>query len=319
MVERLGGDGRQVVLGPRYLQRRSQSGDPAIQHAYALTTYATEAKTFDSTFAYLDAGLSREDFLVAVSRNSGHVTAYGVAASVFLDADLGPATRDLTDSAHDLRAGAERVASEFAATEVSARKLISARSPFELAARRTELRERLGDGPLTPASEKLAAVDKRIGEDAARLTELAVALEGILGGATVDRRRLALIESTERLTQKQLRRLEADRDGIAREAAADAARPTRLTSAERAELTFIEDHLLDVRRRLIAAERLSPSKLTVESLGPRPSDPARAQRWNEGVDLIFTYRQHNRVTSAGGDPLGPKCSRSEIPSRLKES
>ena len=36
-----------LTLDSDYLERRTPSGEPAIQHAYALTTYATEAKTFD--------------------------------------------------------------------------------------------------------------------------------------------------------------------------------------------------------------------------------------------------------------------------------
>lgn len=65
---RIGGDERTVALAPDYLARRTPSEEPAIQHAYALTTYATESKTFDSAFVLLDSGISREDFLVAVSR-----------------------------------------------------------------------------------------------------------------------------------------------------------------------------------------------------------------------------------------------------------
>ncbi|HKT82872.1 MAG TPA: MobF family relaxase, partial [Solirubrobacterales bacterium] len=126
MLRRIGGDGRTVILTPTYLDRRTDSGEAPVQHAWAMTTYATQSKTFESAFALLDSGISREDFVVAVSRAKGPTAAYGVAATDWLDPDLGPAKREIADEAHDLRLGAERVASEFAASEVSARKRIEA-------------------------------------------------------------------------------------------------------------------------------------------------------------------------------------------------
>jgi ATP-dependent exoDNAse (exonuclease V) alpha subunit len=66
-LQRIGGDGREIAVGPAYLERRTDSGEPAIQHAYALTTYATQSMTFDSAFSFSGSGISREDFVVAVS------------------------------------------------------------------------------------------------------------------------------------------------------------------------------------------------------------------------------------------------------------
>lgn len=302
-LRRLGGDERQVILGPEYLARRTERGEPAIQHAYALTTYATEGKTFESTFAFLDPGLSREDFLVAVSRNSGHVHAYGVAATVLLDADLGPATREITDEAHDIRAGAERVAGEYAAAEVGSRRRLDTRGVTELAARRAELVARLevGQAP-TPAADRLALLEKRIAEDADRLS----ALGGERVAAAGDRRRLALIETSERLTAKQLGRLEAEREDLRREAANEAGKAPRLRPEERHELALIEDRLLVDRRRAIAAERARPTRMIVDALGPRPESGRQAMLWNKGVDIIYTYRQQHGITASSGDPLGPK-------------
>jgi hypothetical protein len=69
---------------------------------------------------------------------------------------------------------------------------------------------------------------------------------------------------------------------------------------------LIEDRLLQLRRREIRSERMHPSEMIVSALGPRPTDPTKAALWNEGVDLIYAYRQRNRLTSRTGDPLGPK-------------
>lgn len=306
-LRRIGGDERAIVVGPGYLERRTDSGEPALQHAYALTTYATESKTFDSAFALLDSGISREDFVVAVSRARGETTAYGVAASDLLDPELGPATREIGDVAHDLRAGAERVASEYAAAEVSARKRIEALPALELATRRQQLEKRLAhrDKP-SPAHERLDGVDRRIAEGSARLSQLAAKREAIREAGSSDDGELALIQSAERLSAKQLDRLESEREPLAAEVRAQSRQPSGLSGPERAELVLIEDRLLQLRRRDIAAERLRPSEMIVDTLGPRPAEAAKAALWNEGVDLIFAYRQRHRLASRDGHPLGPK-------------
>jgi conjugative relaxase-like TrwC/TraI family protein len=287
-LQRLGAEGQGVRLDRRYLEKMTPSREPAIQHAYALTTYSTESKTFDSAFALLDSGISREDFTVAISRTSGATTAYGVAASELTDADLGPGTREVEDAAHDLRLGAERAAGEYAAIEVGARKRVEAMAPPDLARRRSELEQRLTTAAEpSPAEGRLADLERRI-----------AAAESRLAGMESDQAR--------QLAAKQLRRLKSERDGLTVEVATETPRRSQLTGTERAELALIEDRLVDLRRRAVAAERSQPSKMIVESLGPRPKDPLQAALWNNGVDAIYGYRQRYGITTAGKDPLGSK-------------
>lgn len=287
-LQRLGVEGEGVRLDRRYLEKLTPSREPAIQHAYALTTYSTESKTFDSAFALLDSNISREDFTVAISRSRGPTTAYGVAASELTDADLGPGTREVEDAAHDLRVGAERAAGEYAAIEVDARKRVEAMAPLDLAARHAELERRLAKAAeRTPAEERLADLEQRI-----------AAAQGRLAGMEADHAR--------RLATTQLRRLEAERDGLTVEVATEAPRRSQLSGSERAELALIEDRLVDLRRRAVAAERSQPSPMIVETLGPRPKDPLRASLWNNGVDAIYGYRQRYGIAATGKDPLGGK-------------
>ena len=306
-LRRLGGDERVIITAPSYLEKRTDRNEPAVLNANALTTYATESKTFDSAFSLLDAGISREDFVVAVSRARGPTTAYGVAASEMLDVDLGPATRDIDDDAHDLRIGSERVAAEFAATEVAARKRIEAVPEHELVARRDQLQRKAGgEKSVSPAQEQLAALDTRIAENTERLTALAKSRAELAAASKPDPHELSLIESGERLTQNQLQRLRADRESLAGAARTEPKDRVGLSGAERTELGLIDDQLLRLRRRRVFAERLQPSQLIVDALGPRPAEPMRAAMWNEGVDLIVTHRQAHNVTSSSGHPLGPK-------------
>jgi conjugative relaxase-like TrwC/TraI family protein len=302
-LRRIGGDERVIIASPRYLARRTDNGEPAIQHGYALTTYATESKTFDSAYSLLDSGVSREDFVVAVSRASGPTTVYAVAASELLDEDLGPATREVSDAAHDIRIGAERVASEFAASEVTERKRLEKLGPIQLATRREQLIGKAAPADHPNAAEaQLRQHDKRISE----ATERLAALASERASADSDAHRLSLIESGERLTRKQLRRLEGDRGGLAAAARAEARQPSGLSSDERTELAMIEDRLLQVRRREAVEQRIHPSPLVVDAIGPKPEDATKAAIWNEGVDLILTYRQLHRVTAADGHALGRK-------------
>jgi hypothetical protein len=108
------------------------------------------------------------------------------------------------------------------------------------------------------------------------------------------------------MTVKQLDRLEAEREPLADRVRAESRQPSELSGAERAELALIDDRLLQLRRSEVAHERLRPSELIVEALGQRPTDPTKADLWNEGVDLIFAYRQRHRLLSRTGDPLGPE-------------
>jgi conjugative relaxase-like TrwC/TraI family protein len=305
LLHRIGGIDRTVVVGPGYLQKRTDNGEPSIQHANAMTTYAMQSRTVGSAGALLDSGIASEDFTVAVSRARGETTVYGVAASMWLDPDLGPAKREVPDAAHDIRLGAERVASEFAASEIAARKRVEGLSEIELSARREQLMKRLDSREQrSPAQDRLDSLEKRIGEAHARLNDLAEKRTRLSGGPGREGD-LARIQSVERLTLDQLHTLEAEREGIAIKVRAEGRRPSGLTGVERAELALIDDRLLHERRRQIAAERIRPSKMIVEALGPRPADPKMAELWNDGIDLIYRVRQRRRLTSRTGDLLGP--------------
>ncbi|MGE0067028.1 MAG: hypothetical protein AB7T48_06700, partial [Solirubrobacterales bacterium] len=181
---------------------------------------------------------------------------------------------------------------------------IEASATPDLAARAEALRARVNsDQDSSRRDPQLGLLEKRIAEESARLAELANNREQLLAQRRPDRQQLSLIESTERLTRKQVQRLETERERMGPDPRLR--QVPAASGAERAELAQIEDALLQRHRRAVSAERLRPSKLIVETIGPRPHEPARAAMWNEGVDLILSYRQRYRVTSAD-HPLGSK-------------
>ena len=306
-LARIGGDERTVALGADYLGRRTPGEEPAIQHAYALTTYATESKTFDSAFVLLDSGTSREDFLVAVSRAREATTAYGVAATELTDPELGPGTREIEDAAHELRIGAERAAGEFAAIEIAARKRIESLSPVELAAKRTDLQDRLDrESEPSPAERRLDRLRERIDQTKARLAEQAAERDALASERRPDRDALRLIDTDRRIGTKQLARLEDERESLAVEVEIESRRPAALTAGERHELSLADERLEQLTRGAVAAERRHTSKLIEDALGKRPRDPAKVAAWNDGVELIHGYRHRHGVTDRSGHPLGAK-------------
>ncbi|MGE0504095.1 MAG: MobF family relaxase [Solirubrobacterales bacterium] len=305
-LRRLGGEEGGAVLEEPYLARSTPEGDPAIQHAYALTTYAAQGKTFEEAYVMLDPVISREDFVVAISRARGETVAYGVAAGELTDADLGPGTRDIVDPLHDLRQGAERVAGEYPAVEVNARKRLEALGTVELARRRAELERSLAEaGATSTAAENLAALEERI--DAARTRLEALAAER---AAVADPGEGARIARLERQGTSQVERLEIQRDELTAKVAAEPA-PRALEAEFRLELQLVEEQMLQLRRMQVAAERLTPTEPIHATLGPYPKDPMRAEDWNEGADLIHAYRLRHGISSPDGDPLGPRTGAPE--------
>ena len=297
-LKRLGGKAGGATLRRRYLEKTTPDGDPALQHAYAFTVYAAQGMTVEEAFILLDPGISREDFLVASSRARGQTVAFGVAAGSLTDADLGPGTRDIIDPRHDLREGSERVASEYAASEVHARKRIEVLEPVELAQRRIELEERLTAADLSPAAERLQALDERIAGVKMRLQALAAERAGSEDPEA--RRRIAGLE---RQGASQLSRLEVERGGLAIEAVAHPTPPAKADET-RLELRLVEERLLRIRRQEVALDRASPSTPVLAALGPCPEDPSLAAAWENGADLIHGFRLRYGITSPSGDPLG---------------
>jgi hypothetical protein len=180
-------------------------------------------------------------------------------------------------------------------------------APLDLARRRAELERQLAAASeRSPAEERLADLEGRIPAAEHRLARMESERTEILAERRPDGERLSRVDATQRLATEQLRRLEGERDDLTIEIAAQPPQRADLSRADRAELTLIEDRLVQLRRREVAAERAQPSKLIAETLGTRPKDPLKAALWNEGVDAIYAYRQRHGITSRTKDPLGPK-------------
>jgi conjugative relaxase-like TrwC/TraI family protein len=288
-----------ATLSKTYLEKTTANGGPALEHAYAMTTYAAQGKTFDKVDTLLDPGVSREDFLVAVSRAREETVGYVVASRELVDADLGPSTREISDHLHDVRAGSERVASEYAAVEVEDRSAIESMPAAALAAYRLTLIRDLDEaaGP-TVADDRLAALEARIESGRSRLDSLGDELRQ----AGDDRGAREAITTRLRQGERQLARLEAERANLSGE---EKAPPEVATIGKRRyNLELVDERMTQLRRMAVAAERIESTRPVLDSLGPRPEDPHRAEAWAEGVDLIHGFRLRWGIDESDLEPLG---------------
>jgi hypothetical protein len=311
-LQRIGGDERGVVLRAEYLDYRTANGEPSLQHAYAISAYAAESKTFEQAFTLLDAGASREEFLVSVSRSRGPTTAYGVAALELTDAELGPGTRTIEDPAHEIRVAAERPGEERPAHEVSPRQRVAAMNEFGLSERLRELEERQQAlERVSPAQEQLTSLDRSIVRVEEQLAALRSEYAELVAERRPDAERVEVVSAAGRDAGERLGLLRGERVELAERVGSEE-RPSPLTPVERMELGLIEERMTQLRRRDIALERLDPSPMVREALGERPSDPVKVAAWNEGVDAIYSYRQRHNIRThelgaLGAEPNGERA------------
>ncbi|MEK6252326.1 MAG: MobF family relaxase [Actinomycetota bacterium] len=305
-LARIGGHGRSVTLGPDYLDRYTDGGEAALQHAYAMTIYGTQSKTFDRAYALLDGGASSEEFVVAVSRAREETIAYGVASIDLTDPELGPGRRMIEDELHEIRAAAERPAADFAALEVSLRDQIAQAEAPELPRRQAELLARQRDAEREPPGrEPLADLKQRIELAEYAHRSASTTWEDLGSSWRPDKLEQVRAQEAEARSSENLRRMYSERDGLV--AAIVDYEPPSFDASKRLELSLITERLDQLRRREIGAERLHPSSFVHETLGDRPSEPRKLAAWNDGVHEIYSYRQRHGVSDPER-PLGAKPS-----------
>ncbi len=290
-LRRIGGDERTVVLGPRYLERRTRQGEPSLQHAYAVTKFGAQSKTYDRAYPLLDAGASLEEELVALSRGREMANVYAVASVELLDPDLGPGRREVSDELHDIRAAIEREGGDYPAAEVALRQRIEALSDVELARRRAEL---AGPGlDLDPKLQRRERLEREIGRAEEWVARLAREREAILGMPKPPAHELSRVRAAEANTAEGLQRLRA-RLAELPEPAPEVAL-SKSSPAHRLEAALIEHRIEQLASREVAAARLNRSDPLYKALGPFPKDPEKAYVWGQAAQAIAGYRQRYGV------------------------
>jgi conjugative relaxase-like TrwC/TraI family protein len=68
---------RRVEVGPEYLELTTLGGEaPALQHAYAVTTYCAQGTTVDRAYVMADPSMDKQELYVATSRSRGETHLY---------------------------------------------------------------------------------------------------------------------------------------------------------------------------------------------------------------------------------------------------
>ncbi len=306
-LQRIGGDEREIVLGPEYLDKATPAGTPSLQHAYAITTFGSQGKTFDRAYPLLDPDAGMEEQLVAMSRGREVANAYMVAASEFADPEIGPARRELSDALHDVRLSTERETADVAAREIAARLGVEALGARKLGERRAELGEALASVHDPDRPRRLRDAVERNERTLASLRERREVLEAM---AEPPRGELAQAREAEAVAVERLGRRRAELENATAEA-------TPASHSEEAELR-LEAALVDRQiERLalgeVAVARLGESELLNRTLDPFPEDAERAAAWGAAAYTIAAYHLRHGVTEMepllGAAPCGPRRPR----------
>jgi conjugative relaxase-like TrwC/TraI family protein len=287
---------RTVEVAPDYLARTSPYSDaPALQHAYAVTTYSAQGATFDHAYVMADPSMDKQELYVATSRSRGETRLYATPEVQAAREEIAPESPHLREGIPHIAEASERDRAQLAAHEVALRSEFAGLPDEQLRARREELAQ------AALAEQRVAnprgRMEKRIeeGREARAKLEAEHRMELVLNPEGSEA--LSRIETNERLVADQLSRIEADLAEL----------PTVGDSARR-ELAVAERVLAERREMAILAACLDPPPYIASELGARPADPIKAKAWEKGVARIEGYRQEHGINDPSR-PFGREAER----------
>jgi conjugative relaxase-like TrwC/TraI family protein len=275
---------KRVEVGPEYLsQVNPYSEAPALEHAYAVSTYSAQGSTVDRAFVAADPSMDKQELYVAASRSREQTYLYATPEIQIHREEIAPGNPHLREGISHIAEAAERDRAQLAAHEVALRSRFSGLPTEELVARRAVL-EGAADREAVQ-QERRDALRERIErgyEGLERYQARREAAEALPRRERKDERQR--IDSMESASRRQLSRLEAEMQETP--APGDAARRE----------FAVADRVLAERRQLaITAARLSPPTYVKNELGERPSNPAKRKAWDRGVAGIERYRQEHGI------------------------
>jgi conjugative relaxase-like TrwC/TraI family protein len=272
---------RTVELDADYLaQVNPHSGAPALQHAYAITTYSAQGTTVERAYLAADASMDKQELYVATSRSRGETLIYATPEVRGDRAEIAPAEfADRGELAH-LSEAAVRDRAQRAAHDVAR---LDGLPIEELRRRQSELsgpvtRERANQERREALAERIAAAEGRLADPGAR----------------------------GRLAASGLEKYRAERDTLP---------PLR----EEARRELAVEEAIAAREQLTrTAARIAPPPYVVGELGQRPTNPAEAKAWDRGLSVIETYRRDNGVTDRAS-AFGPAAKGGAAKARQRKA
>jgi conjugative relaxase-like TrwC/TraI family protein len=268
-----------VCVDSDYMGRlRERDGGPAIEHAYAATTYQAQGATVDTAFVMADPSMDRQEFYVATSRTREDTYLYATPEIQFERDEFAPRS-PLREGLEHIVEAAERDRSQASAHDEALRQELGQLPADELLRRLHELRSEAGA--------------ERHNED----RHLRVEADIDRHGEHLERYRSATHEVHPANEEHALERLVAAR--------AEREQLPEVGHEARAKMAIAEHIVAERERAAATAARLSPPDYIKAELGERPSDPTKARAWDKAVRGIEGYRTRNGVTDRDS-ALGPK-------------
>jgi hypothetical protein len=130
---------RRVEVGRDYLDRTTLGGEaPALQHAYAVTTYCAQGATVDRAYVMADPSMDKQEFYVATSRTREQTYLYATQEIQAERPEYAPTGPKRDPIAH-VGEAVERDRAQTAAHDEALRAELAKLPTDELAARRGEL------------------------------------------------------------------------------------------------------------------------------------------------------------------------------------
>jgi len=163
---------RQVEVGADYLTRTNPYNDaPALEHAYAVTTYSAQGTTVDRAFVMADPSMDKQELYVAASRSREETWLYATPEVQAHREEIAPASPYLRQGIPHIAEASERDRAQLAAHDIAQ---LQALPTEELVRRRSELsrpaaEEQRAEANGLPAVERtarteLAAVESLLAE-----------------------------------------------------------------------------------------------------------------------------------------------------------
>jgi conjugative relaxase-like TrwC/TraI family protein len=274
---------RRVEVGRDYLDRTTLGGEaPALQHAYAVTTYCAQGTTVDRAYVMADPSMDKQEFYVATSRTREQTYLYATPEIQSERGEYAPAGPERDPIAH-VGEAAERDRAQTAAHDEALRAELAKLPTPELAARRDKL-----DTP--------ARFEARHQEDYARQVQAVEERRAQVERASADREAVEALGWRER-RQKLPYATESEQLLTERLAEERAKLAQMEPSGTEVRLEReIAGRLLDARSaQALTAARIEPPSYILKELGERPTDPTRARAWDRGVQGVERYRLEHGV------------------------
>jgi hypothetical protein len=273
---------KRVEIGADYLARTNPHSEaPALEHAYAVTTYSAQGATVDRAFVMADPSMDKQELYVATSRSREETFLYATPEVQEHREEIAPESPYLREGIPHIVEAAERDRAQLAAHDVAQ---LEALPPAALVERRDTLRsqarqERTNEGDRADLQRRIEREAEFLaGMDVQRVR--AKKLPRKLRSSELER-----IDRTEERTEQILERMEA----VLRQM-------PPVEHAARRELVAAEQVFDERLQAAVLAARLAPPTYITRELGQRPVDPVKRESWDSGVGKIESYREEHGVT-----------------------